>query len=330
MFTAVPEDALLLGRLIRTNAFVTVALTFFGLCPAGAAEQDCMSSYYRTKSPACVDEVIGRIGRLPPNAKRDLFVGFLAQVFRDSPQERERILRGETSGLVKVVALMSLYVAGLDEEAKRFATAINLQATIEKLALRPSPTLDDIRPSSLPGDNDLLIGAYMASGNTAFIQKILSNYTSADDGMVSDGLRIGFMMSKFGPNLTPKGREPVTMQAACTRYQCKTDPTKLYRIMTLSSATWALQSLAAKDSGIKKTLVDFFEVDARLKSLSAAERRAFGNYLAAIVAVTALQNGHNAAEQDRAFTAMSKAASIYENLGPPNEVFAPMAPFKTK
>lgn len=315
------------GRL--TNAFVVIALTLFGLCPAGAADQNCMATYYRSKSPACVDEVIAQIEKMPalPKGDPNTIIGFLAQIFMTSPEARERLLKAEPSHILKSMEVLSLYRAGLLDDARKIAGNSAASAELDAMHI---PLLRDVTPSSYPGDNDLLIGAYMASGDTALIARILSNFSSADNEMASDALRFGFMTSKFGPNLTPKGREPVMAQAACAKYQCKTDPAKMYRIMTLSTAIWALQSLSTTDDGIRKALADFFGSDARLKGLFDAERVAFGNYLAAIAGVAVLQVGVRGEEQERAFAAMTKAASAYENLEPPKDVFAPMAPYKTK
>ena len=187
--------------------------------------------------------------------------------------------------------------------------------------------LEAVRPSSTPADNDLLIGAYMASGNTAFIQRILDNYSSADDGMTSDGLRMGFMMSKFGPNLAPKGRDAVMTRAACEKYQCKSDPAKILRVMTLGTALWSLQSLSQQDDGIKKSWSSFFANDKRLKNLLAIEQNAFSNYLVAIVGVAALKDPAGG-EASAGYAAMLKSAEIYEKLGPANEAFAPMTNLK--
>jgi hypothetical protein len=121
-----------------------------------------------------------------------------------------------------------------------------------------------------------LIGAYMASGDTALIERILANFSSTDDGMVSDAMRFGFAHSKFGPSLTPKGRENVMAPTGCAKYQCKSDPAKFLRVLTLSSAFWALQSLGGRDDGIRKTFAGFFERDPRLKKLHAAGRLPLG------------------------------------------------------
>jgi hypothetical protein len=316
-------------RIRYLKAALAVSLCFF--CPtAFAVEQDCMATYYREKSSACLDDVLARFRQMPPNSPTSTMMGFLAQLFKDSPKERERILKNEPSDRVRQTELFSLYLAGLPSEAQRFAAENNMVVLSDKVRSMHLVPIDAARPSSEPAVNDLLTGAYMASGDTWLVRHILENFASADDSMVSDSLRIGMMQSKFGPSLAPKDHQTTTMQTACDKYQCKSDKTKLMRVMTLASAIWALQSLAAKDDGIRKTLSDFFENDAQLKNLYDAERNAFGNYLAAVTFVTALKYSQSSAGQDQGFAAMSKAASIYENLGSPSDAFAPMARFKTK
>jgi hypothetical protein len=310
---------------ILRKAYIAFALTFWFFCPdmAFAGGQECMPGYYRSKSPGCVDDVLAHIRQMPPSSQDpNTMIGFFAQLFRTSPQERERILKTEPSDYVRSVELVSLYRAGLPDDAQKFATANNLPALSEKLRAAHLASVDTVRPTSTPSDNDLLIGAYMASGDTAFIQHILDNYSTADDGLVSDAFRVGLMMSKFGSGLAPKGRESVMARVACEKYQCKVDLTKLQRLMTLATALWSLQSLAQQDDGIKKTLSDFLARDTRLKTLFATERVAFGNYLVAIVAITALGGDHPGVERE-GYAAMIKSASVYENLGPANEAFAP-------
>jgi hypothetical protein len=289
-----------------------------------------MASYYRSKSAACVDDTLAQLrqtaasGRADPNT----ITGFLAELFRTSPQERERLLKAEPSDYMKSVDVISLYRAGLPDEAQKFAAANNLSSLSDRLRAARMPPLDAVTPSSTPADNDLLIGAYMASGNTAHIQRILDNYSGADDGMVSDGLRVGFMMSKFGPGLAPKGRDSVMIKVACTKYGCKADQTKFLRVMTLGTAIWSLQSLAAQDDGIKKTLSEFFSRDARLKNLFAAEQAAFGNYLTTIVLVSTFQKDRAGAAQDQTYDLMNKSASVYENLGSGKDAFEPFRNLK--
>jgi hypothetical protein len=245
-----------------------------------------------------------------------------------SVQERERILKAESSDYVKSVILLSLYRAGLPDDAQKFATANSLSALSEKLRGMRLVALDAVKPSSTPGDNDLLIGAYMASGNTALVQRILENYSSADDAMASDGFRMGLMMSKFGPGLAPKGRSAITTQAACAKYRCKEDQTKFFRVMTLATALWSLQSLSERDDGIKKALSDFAFANTRLNKLYATEQTAFGNYVAAIAFFAAFGGDHKDGDRAQMYEVMSKSASTYENLGSAQDAFAPFNDLK--
>jgi hypothetical protein len=249
--------------------------------------------------------------RQRPQSDPNTLIGFLAQIFRTSPDERERILIAETSEQLKTADIVSLYRADLVEEAEAFAKANNLSALADKVRAARLPTLDAVKPA-VPADNDLLAGAYMASGDTGFIQRILATYSGADDGMVSDGLRIGFMMSKFGAALAAKDRKAVTMQAACDRFQCKSDPAKLLRVLTLATALWSLQ-LLSQDEGIRTTLFGFFAGDPRLKTLFFVEQNAFANYLTMIIGLAGVPDSE----------ILNRSAETYEKLGPANEVLAP-------
>lgn len=282
-----------------------------------------MNDYYRTKAAGCVDSMLSQLRQTAPNAKGEPnpIIGFLAQLFRQSPAEKQRILDHERSDHVRSVELVALYRADLLDDARKFADKNRLFALLEKLEAKPPTTLAAVRPSSNPGDNDLLIGAYMASGDTALIQRILDNFSGADDGTVSDAMRMGYMKGKFGSSLVATGRENVMVPAACAKYQCKTDPAKFFRVLTLASAFWALQSLAQNDEGIGRTLAGFFEADARLKNLLAGEEAAFENYVTAITMYAVFKPEPASSEPDEESAAMNKAALAYEKLEPPHQVF---------
>jgi hypothetical protein len=290
--------------------------------PASALGQECMASYYRTRSSACVDGILADF-RSAPRADPNTLTGFLAELFRSSPDERDRILKAETADYLKSIDLASLWLAGLTQEAETFAKAANRTDQMA-LAQRTFPVgLDAIKPSSLPRDNDLLIGAYMASGKRDFIAHILANYATADDNMVTDALRMGYMMSKFGPNLKPPSREPVMIRNACDKYRCKTDQRAFLRVLTLATAFWSLQSLSGQDEGIKAELTAVFLGDARLKPLFLTEQAAFGNYIAAMVGAAAMKNPQGD-DQQRAAAAFAQAADVYENFGSAKDSLAPL------
>uniref|UniRef100_Q07H68 Uncharacterized protein n=1 Tax=Rhodopseudomonas palustris (strain BisA53) TaxID=316055 RepID=Q07H68_RHOP5 len=310
------------GGALPKILYVAIAVLLIQCCPAAAANQDCMSDYYRNKPPGCIDNMLQQLRQLPPGSKADpsTMIGFLAWLFRASPVEKQRILNDESSDYVRSVDLVALYRADLPDEARKFADKYHLSAMFQKLeTTRPAP-LATVKPTSAPTDNDLLIGAYMASGDTTLIQRILQNFSSADDGMVSDAMRMGYMNSKFGPNLTPTGRDNVMAPAACAKYQCKTDLARMLRVLTLSSAFWALQSLAQRDDGVNTTFNGFFAGDPRLKNLLIGEQAAFGNYLTTLVTLAALKPNPGS-EASTAYTSMSKAALAYENLEPSQTMF---------
>jgi hypothetical protein len=107
--------------------------------------------------------------------------------------------------------------------------------------------------------------------------------------------------------------------AICAKYQCKTDPAKFFRVLTLASAFWALQSLSSTDDGIKKTFTGFFANDPRLKNLLAAEQAAFGNYMTAVTMYAVFKPDPK--DRDKTAESMNRAASAYENLEPAGKVF---------
>lgn len=297
---------------LKIAAFLLLVLFYILPRPALAIGQECMLSYYRTKSSACVDGILSDFRQRGSNADPNTLIGFLAQLFSTSPDERQRILKAENADNLKSVYVVSLHRAGLADEAERFAKANTLTGFADKVRAARLDTLDVVKPS-VPADNDLLVGAYMASGDTAFIRRVLATYSAADEAMISDGLRIGFMMSKFGPTLAPKGRNAITMQAACERYRCKSDPAKLLRVLTLATALWSLQSLSQQDDGIKSTFNNFFTSDQRLKALFFIEQNAFANYVTMVVGLAGFPNSDT----------LSRPAEMYEKLMPANEAFAP-------
>ena len=166
---------------------IAILLVLVQLGSAAAANTDCMSHYYRSKPADCIDSTLSQL-RTATRSKSDpsTVIGFLAQLFVTSPAEKARILNDEPSDYIRSVDLVALHRAGLAEDARQFAEKYQLSALLGKLQASRLAPLATVIPSSTPADNDLLIGAYMASGDTAFITRILQNFSSADDGMASD------------------------------------------------------------------------------------------------------------------------------------------------
>jgi len=294
--------------------FLIFALVFLAMLGTAAAAggPDCYATFYQTKDMTCIDALIESVRKQEATGDQarsapEAAIGFLAQVFRDYPQQEVRILTQDASPRLKSVYLTALFRAGKLEDAKIYADAIGWMDGFKRYSDGGITPLKLVNPLAYPGENDLLIGAYMASGNTEYATRILANYKSAADGMVSDAIRISLMTSKFGPNLTPPGRENAMMPAACERYQCKTDPRSLMRVMTLTTGLWAVRSLAQRDEGIKGALIDFFKSDQRIQQLSAREEVAFGNYLTMVIAYAAIKDNPK----------INESLSTYEKLGTP-------------
>jgi hypothetical protein len=293
--------------------FALVSLVMQGIATA-AGSPDCFNTFYQTKDATCIDAMVDTIRKQEASgnqarAPSEAVIGFLAQIFGDYPQHKERILAQDATPRLKSVYLAALFRAGKLEEAKRYADAIGWPDGFKRYVDDKVATLKSAKPFSYPGENDLLIGAYMASGNAEYVTRILANYKSAADGMVSDAIRISLMSSKFGATLTPPGRQTAMMLAACERYQCKANPSSLMRVMTLATGLWAVRSLAQRDDGIKSALADFFKGDQRIQQLSAREDAAFANYLTMVVAYAGIKDSPK----------INESLAIYEKLGTPED-----------
>jgi hypothetical protein len=278
-----------------------------------------MTTFYRNKDVSCIDAIIGILPNLPRNPANIQgglvnpgLLGFFAHLFTNNRAEKARLLALDVSPQAKLLFTDALYEAGLEKEAQAYGNANGFPDSVKSLQGTGVVPLKQIKPIANPFDNDVLIGAYMASGNTDYIKSILRNFSSASDDMVRDSVRLSMMQTKFGPTLTPPGREKIMMQAACEKYECKKSMNDLMRVMTLSSAAWAMGSLSQQDAGIKRTFTDFFENDSRFKQLYAVEANAFANYLTTLALYAGIKDNAN----------VNASLSIYEKLGSARDAVA--------
>jgi hypothetical protein len=278
---------------------------------------NCMSTFYQNKDLSCIDATITDTAK---SGRRDnpALVGFFAEIFNIYPQEKSRLLRQDVPPAIRVTFIEALYEAGLREDAQTYATANGFATGFNNLQKSGLAPLKQLKPIADPRQNDVLIGGYMASGNIEHIKRILENFSSADDGMVADALRLAMMQGKFGPSLAPPGREKVIVQTACEKYECKKDVRQLMRAMTLSSAFWAIRSLSQQDAGIKKTFAGFFESDPRLKQILIVENTAFSNYLTTLALFAAIKDKPG----------IETSLSIYEKLGSAKDAVDALATIK--
>jgi hypothetical protein len=302
-----------MNSIMRIISIVTLpALFMLPTVSHGADTSSCYTTYYASRDGGCVDALIKELpaqdhptANIQGGTLNPALLGFFAELFTDDQHERAHILTLDAPTSTKLLFTAALYEAGQQNDAQTYANANGLSeefTSVQSEALLP---IKRIKPIDDPAANDVLIGAYMASGNSDYIKRILGNFSEANDDMVQDGLRLAMMQGKFGSAMTPPGRETHIMRAACQKYACKQDMHNLMRVMTLSSAYWALQSLSRQDAGIKKIYSQVFEGDPRLNQLLTIESAAFGNYMTTLAAYAAFKDN----------VKINNSLSIYENLG---------------
>ncbi|MDB5593808.1 MAG: hypothetical protein JWM36_769 [Hyphomicrobiales bacterium] len=309
----------------RFRIAVALAVLTMGLglglgLAASAQSGDCRLGFYRNPTVQCVDDILGILGRSKEvSSALGPYVAFLGEVFRTYPDIRKHVLSSPIAADVTPIVVAALISVGRRDEAAALAPPDGAEK-IRRADKPSSAPLDAVRASDNPGVNDVLISAYAASGNIAHIKHILENFETADKEMIHDALRMGLMNGKFGSGPIKLGREgvardwmtPMSM-AACARYECKVNPKKMMRMMTLASAFWALQSLSERDENIKKTFTTFLS-DARMKPLVLAESTAFGNYMTLLLAYAGIQDKPE----------INETLARFEQLEPAEEVARPL------
>jgi hypothetical protein len=311
---------MMMRRLALGIALAAALWPSAGVAQAPAA--DCALTYYRDKSEVCLDETLASL-RDAMSVKPEVnaaMVGFLAGVIRSKPAMEAKIVAAIGPPAMKATVLMALDRAGRDEAARSFARAENLQAALAELESDLPPRLNEIKPRSVAADNDMLIGAFMATGDPAYINAILGNFSAADDDQIRDAVRIALMQGRFDER-DPRGGYRRLARVACGKYQCKHDSSAFSRIMTLSSAYWALASLAAKDEAIRKTTQAFLAADPRVKAIERNEEDAFAAYLDRLADWSAAKSDPKSADQAKA---EETSLAGYENLGPTWDLLHPL------
>jgi hypothetical protein len=288
-----------------------------GLFASGAAAQtpagDCALTYYRDKSEACLSETLAALGDAT-SVKPEInfaMVGFLAGVIKSTPALEAKIVAAVGPPAMKTTILMALDRAGRDEAARNFAQAEGLQAALAGLESELPPRLNEVQPRSAAADNDLLIGAFMATGDPAYVKAILGNFSAAQDDQIRDAVRVALMQARFGEH-DPRGGYLRLARDVCDKYQCRRDLSTFSRVMTLSGAYWALASLAANDQTIRKANQAFLDADGRVKAIEQDEQDAFAAYLEILSAWTVAKGDPDSADKAKTEDAV---LSAYENHG---------------
>lgn len=279
----------MLKRFIQMAASAVILII---IMPAYAeGNRGCVRNFYQTHDMSCVEEVIDKMEKSnnPSVATNQSGVGMMAALFNKFPDRKEKFLSRAKSPYLKILYMQALQRAGLAFDAEIYAVKNKLDKLyIIYMAKHPAPLKNLIAVTA--EDNDLLLGAYMVSGNTQYIQNILAPLKEANDAMASDAIRMAFLKAKFGPDVFPKDRKTEGIMPLCKKYDCKKDPKEFIRLATLSSGIWAIQTFAKKDENIEKVESDFFIKDKRLGMIFYKESVWFGNYLTLLTASSFAQN----------------------------------------
>ena len=302
-----------------------IALALTLSASAGVAQtpaDDCAATYYRDKSEACLNATLAAL-QDATSVKPEInpaMVGFLAGVIKSTPTMEAKIVAAVGPPAMKTTILMALDRAGRDESARSFAQTENLQAALAGLQSELPPRLGEIKPRSAVADNDLLIGAFMATGDPAYIKAILGNFSAAEDDQIHEAVRVALMQARFDEH-DPRGGYQRLARVVCGKYQCRRDLSAFSRVMTLSSAYWALASLAAKDETVRKTSQAFLDADPRVKTIEQNEQDAFAAYLERLSAWTVAKNDPDSIDKAKSD---DEILSGYENLGPTRDLLHPL------
>lgn len=290
----------------KTNFFIVVLILFFTSCGgrANPEKMKCMNTFYQTKDYACVKNIISQLDTTRNEKELDSLTNYMGAVFKHYPEFKEKALSEKVSLRTKAVFLGDLHIAGLAEEAKKYATENKLETILEAYKTKRVKTLDQIKTPYTPTENDILISGFLVSGETDYIKRLLNSYKNLTFDELSYAVRMGLLTTKFGSTMAPKGRKSDIIQTLCTKYNCKSDPKKFMQIMSVSSAHWALNSLAEKHEKIKNTMVDFYEQNKKISEIVYKENVMLSNYMVLIIASTAIQNNE----------AINQLMSDYENL----------------
>jgi len=311
---------MVMKRLVRGLAFAVALCASTGM--AQTPSDDCASTFYRDKSEACLTDTLAAL-RDASSVKPEVnaaMVGFFAGVITSTPSMEAKILAAVGPPAMKRTILMALQRAGRDEAARNFAQTEHLQAALAGLESERPPRLDEVKPRSAAADNDLLIGAFMSTGDPTYIKAILGNFSAAEDDQIRDAVRVALMQARFGENDRRGGYQRLA-RVLCGKYQCRRDLSPFSRVMTLSSAYWALAALAAKDETIRKTSQAFLDADPRVKAIEQNEQDAFAAYVERLAVWTAAKGDPDSADRAKSEDAL---LSGYENLAPTQDLLHPL------
>jgi hypothetical protein len=270
-----------------------------------SSEFKCVKDYYKTKSPKCIDTLVKAID--PANLQQKIVIThFLAAVFKDDAQMKQRALAINVPDNSKVLLLNALYMAGLKEDFIQYAVENKLEKQLKLISESKIKKLSEIKPKDKAGDNDILLNAYLATGNLEYLQPIFANYQNTSKAELADAIRVAVLITKFGPAMVPKNGKAKFVENLCNKYKCKSKSSKIGNVMTVAGAHWSLLQLAHEEKAVQDAFTDFLDKNKPVMEVIAKENANFTNY-AILLNVTPI-------EEDKKL--VEKIISDYESFKP--------------
>ncbi|WP_157059374.1 hypothetical protein [Bathymodiolus septemdierum thioautotrophic gill symbiont] len=230
-------------------------------------------------------------------------IGFLSGIFKKYPKIRKEILNKSTSKFVQGAFLISLYRANIPNEAEKYA-ASNLSEKWSNYYKTRILSLEEVIPRDTPSENDLLLGAFAATGTKQYIYNMLYYFEKENIEKITDAIKVGLLIEKFGPEMTPKkGYKTKITSAFVKKYNAKNDIKSYLHLMTMGVAIWSIRSNMKKDDNLKKLFEDFLSKNKILKPILKSEINYLSNYIVDFI-------GYNATKSN----ILKKSLDRYESL----------------
>lgn len=254
-----------------------------------ASDNNCYMKYYQNRDIGCVENFVEQINAMPENSAQKLYagIGFFAEVF-STDKHKKRLFKQAVTPSSQIVFTEALLYAQKPKEAEDFAKEHGLTKFFETRAQQKYLPLNKIIPKTNAAYNDLLLGAFFASGKEQYIQAIWQNMALSSEQKAKDAIRLGLLKLKFGDRFAPKGRKSEIVNHACQKYHCKKDAKDFIHLLTLTTTYWSTHSLAAEHPKIQKTINAFFKKHKALSDAHKLEQQLFSNYLTISVVSSAL------------------------------------------
>jgi hypothetical protein len=274
-----------------------------------------METYHIDHDRSCLENVAKAL-KANQTDDGETIVGFMAETLRSAPEARAIYSIPDLQPRAKASLARAFDLLGEHNNLRGFFSALfgggGEEDGDSAEASAAKPDLDTLVSHDDVNTNDLLIGAFMASGNQDHLARILRNYDTADDQMTADALREGMLLLRYWTHPTQVDRTPVKtmLKLGCDRYGCKPRTHSEGRLMTLSTAYWAFFKHSAKDDGFRDAMNVYRARHLQFALAEAQERAAADNYASLSIAYATRKDD----------LTLAKAFDAYESFRPLSEV----------